>query len=435
MATGKTRSSGEAGGQRSVSGRTGEQGIAAGGDTGDRLVDVAACTDCRRRSWLLGKLGVRLDYRSRDESRLLELLRLSDEALIEAVGGRRRGQLRAEWLRRLDRRGAEETPSEEEQDAGVQTICRHRSGYPSGLGDDSGAPRMLHVLGGAHAAQRLARLTSRPTVAIVGSVQPSDYGMEMARGLARGLTASGVTVVGALANGIAAGAHAGALEADGASVMVMAGGVDVVAPVLREPLYARTLEHGCAVAEQPCGYPLRRWCEPARARVIAGLAQLTIVVEAGAGEAELRLARVTQSLGRTVAAMPGRVTSPVSVGTNALLMAGAPLVRGPADALDLLYRASPGASAENAGDDGVRWSGIQALLAREGQKHDDDEVELGDELRSVLAQVGAGRDTPGKLAAAGVDPGEAMLALSELEVLGLLARGDGGRYVPRESLV
>ncbi len=267
---------------------------------------------------------------------------------------------------------------------------------------------MLYVLGGR---ERLARLTAEPVVAIVGSERPTDYGMEMARSLARGLAASRVTVLGAFANGIAAAAHSGALEVDGPTVTVMAGGVDVVEPAGRRDLYERVLANGCAIAEAPCGCKQRRWSVIARARTVAALAAVTIVVEADEKPRDLRVPRIARALGRTVAAIPGRVTSPVSRGTNALLAEGAPLVRGPVDVLDLLY--------------GLGVSGLEASSLT---------TQLRPSLRTTLERVGAGRDTPGKLTADAEDPGETLLALAELELLGLLGRGDGGRYVPRESL-
>lgn len=461
-----------------------------------------ACHDCRRRGWLLGRLSKRLDYHSRDEARLLDLLALGDERLIEAIGGKWRRRLREEWERfeadaaadvSAERGGhgghdgaddvanpapsandaidgaANPTPSAqssdiEEQEASraakdataqkeaeaqsnVQTVCPHHTCYPSSLREHPGAPRMLFVSGGG--AQRLASLMSQPAVAIVGSVHPTDYGMEMARSLARGLSVSGVTILSGFANGIAAAAHDGALQAGGATVTVMAGGVDVVTPAGRRRLYERVIERGCAVSERPCGFAAWRWCELARARTIAMLAQLTIVVEAGASPAELRLARVACRLGRPVVAIPGRVTSPASVGTNMLLMAGAPLVRGPEDALEALARATcpiarppgtvtttrsghPALAYPSSPTIGPHWPEVEALLTRdEGASRTSG---LEPRLRSVLEQVGAGRDTPGRLAAAGADPAEAMLALSELELLGLLGRGDGGRYVPRQGL-
>jgi DNA processing protein len=265
------------------------------------------------------------------------------------------------------------------------------------------------VLGGR---ERLARLTAGPVVAIVGSERATDYGMEMARSLARGLAVAGVTVVSGFANGIPAAAHAGALETDGPTVTVMAGGVDVVVPAGRRGLYERVIASGCAIAETPCGMAQRRWSAIIRARTVAALAAVTIVVEADKQPWELRSAHIAQALGRTVAAIPGRVTSPASRGTNALLAEGAPLVRGAADALDLLHGVRPGQ---------LDSPSLPSTL----RPH----------LRATLERVGAGADTPGKLAHADDDPGETLLALAELELMGLLGRGDGGRYVPRQSLV
>jgi DNA processing protein len=412
----------------------------------------AGCRECARRSWLLGRLSVLLDFRSRDEQRLLELLALTDQELIQAIAGRRRTELRERWERfePAEPTGEDTREAETVNPApGIQAVCVHSPDYPSALREAGPGPRMLHLLGGR---ERLRALTSGPAVAIVGSRRPTDYGMEMARGLARGLAASGVTIVSGLANGIAAAAHDGALEAQGPTVTVMAGGVDVLAPASRRGLYERVIERGCAVAEPPCGTPVRRWCEPARARTIAGLAALSIVVEADIGPGELTVARAARMLGRTVAALPGRVSSPVSRGTNALLMSGAPLVRGPADALDLLYGAraswtgssrmqAPWMGALRSGEreDSPPGSGGQRAPDRPGPRSRPKPATparagLEPRLQAVLEQVGAGRDTPGRLAGAGVDPGEAMLALSELELMGLLGRGDGGRYVPRESL-
>jgi DNA processing protein len=292
--------------------------------------------------------------------------------------------------------------------ANVEILERGSPRYPRALGHGAGAPRTLYVLGGC---ERLARLTAGPVVAIVGSERATDYGMEIARSLARGLAAAGLTVLGAFANGIAAAAHAGALEYDGPTVTVMPGGVDVVAPVSRTGLYERVIASGCAISATPCGIKQRPWSALVRARTVAGLAALTIVVEADETPRDLRIAHCAQALGRSVAAIPGRVTSPVSRGTNALLAQGAALVRGAGDALDLLYGVSPGAL------------DTPSLPSR-----------LRPDLRVVLERVGAGADTPGKLTGAGEDSGQTLLALAELELMGLLGRGDGGRYVPRQSL-
>jgi len=358
-----------------------------------------ACLSCLRRSWLLSELSAPLDYRCRDRGRFLSLLTLSDEDLVGAVGGRRREE--------LQRAQAQFEARNVPLARGVEAVCRHDPSYPPAL-KDPGAPWMLNVAGGV---ERLHALATAPTVAIVGSSRATDYGMEMAKSLARGLAASGVTVATGLSDGIAVGALAGALEVGGGTITVMAGGLDVACPVRRRPLYQRASKAGCGLAEVPCGCAMRRWIQAARERILARLAELTVVVEAREGSRELAGAETAQALGRAIAAVPGRVTSPASSGTHALLMSGARLVRGPADALELLYGAdaqTPGAPAD----------------ARTG---------LEPRLRDTLERVGAGRDTPDKLASDAEDAGATLLALSELELLGLLTRGDGGRYVPRHG--
>jgi DNA processing protein len=111
----------------------------------------------------------------------------------------------------------------------------------------------------------------------------------MAKDLARGLAASGVTVTSGLRDGIAAATHAGALQVDGRTVAVTPGGLDVACPARRRSLYGRVKREGCIVAELPCGCRPRRWGEVAAERIIAGLAGLTIVVEAGSVPASWRV--------------------------------------------------------------------------------------------------------------------------------------------------
>jgi DNA processing protein len=383
-------------------------------DTTGAPTQRGACSECLRHSWLLAQLSSRLGYHARDRGRLLALLALEDEQLIQAIGGRGRRELRERHERF--------NPDHLHCSPGVQTICRHCHGYPRGLAlAREQAPRVLHVVGGA--ARRLQALSVAPTVAIVGSRRATDYGMEMARDLARGLAASGVTVAGSLSDGIAVAAQEGALEAGGETLAVLDGGLDVACPARRRALHERLLATGCVVAELPCGCNPRSWCQPARERTVVGLAQLTVVVEADECPGELQGARIARALGRTVAAVPGRVTSPVSRGTHALLLDGAALVRGPGDVLELLYEGDPPRNPRRA-PHGARRSacpvpGTAALAPR---------------LQAMLEQVGAGKDTPAKLSAASADAGEALLALTELELMGLLTRGDSGRYVPRQSL-
>jgi DNA processing protein len=268
---------------------------------------------------------------------------------------------------------------------------------------------MLNVLGGLG---RLRELVERPAVAIVGTRRASDYGVEMARSLGRGLAASGVTVVSGLMDELALAAHSGALEVSGISLAVLGCGLDAAFVARRRSIVDRLRRSGCLVSELPDGCEGRRWGPLASERIVARLCEVMVVVEADDSARELAGASIARTLGRAVAAVPGRVTSPGSHGTNALLMGGAHLVRGAQDVLELLNGGSWSAS-----------TGECPVLER-----------LEPRLAGILERVGAGRDTPEKLTGAAGGAGEVLLALTELELMGLLTRGDGGRYVPRGSL-
>jgi DNA processing protein len=271
-------------------------------------------------------------------------------------------------------------------------------------------------------AERLAKLTAAPVVAIVGSRTPSDYGSEMARSLARGLAASGITVSACLTDGIAGAAHVGVLDAHGASIAVMGGGLGVSCPARKRSLYERIVDAGCAMSELPHDCSGRRWGQLAAERIVVGLAQLTVLVEAEQTPGELAAARIAQTLGRPLGAIPGRISSPLAAGPHALLRDGAELIRGPHDLLELLYRLD---------DDGASPGTRPAKAPLLDESSPSPVSGLPGELRETLARVGSGCDTPEKLMRAGADPAGVLLALSELELLGLLARGDGGRYLPR----
>lgn len=357
------------------------------------------CLQCERRAWLLAKLSVRLDFRTRDLSRFWRLLELPDRELIEAIGGRRRADLNKAY--------GEWAPVSAQAGEHVDTLCRHYSAYPRSLREDAFAPHTLSVRGGV---ERLTGMLDEKVVAIVGARRATDYGMETARSLARGLAASGVTVASGLAEGIPSAVHSGALEAHGRTLTVTAGDIERCSPAWCAPLYRRIVDGGCAISEVQglSNARARLWWQSARARTLALLAQLVIVVEAAEHPWELACAQVAQAHGRRVAAVPGRVSSPASRGTNALLMSGARLVRGTQDALDVLY----GVGVCEASDPAAESTVLEARLA------------------TVLEQVGNGQDTVAKLTTRGAEPGEVAVALAELELQGLLLRGDGGRYVP-----
>jgi DNA processing protein len=170
-------------------------------------------------------------------------------------------------------------------------------------------------------------------------------------------------------------------------------------------LHARLIDHGAVVSEMPPGFGGHRWCFPARNRIIAALSTLTIVVEAATRSGSLITADLATDLGRTVAAVPGQVTSRASAGTNELLHAGAAVIRDARDALDLLF----GADAPRLPD---------APLPR-----------LEPAQLRLLEQVERGHGTVAELARTMEEAQAASRTLSELELLGLVRREFGGRYV------
>lgn len=381
-----------------------------------------ACASCMRRRWLLSELNGPLDYCARDRQRLLALLALEDSELLKAVAGRRVRELEAryEQFDAAELRNAGETEIAEH----LESSCCHRRAYPRALSGPAAA-RMLDVAGGAG---RLSGLTAAPVVAIMGSRTASDYGMEIARSFARGLAASGVTVAAAMTDGIAVAAHAGALDANAGSIAVIGGGLGASCPSRRRALLERIVRTGCVVSELPWDCRGRRWAQLAAERTIVEVAGLVVFVEAELTPGDLAPARIAHARGRAVAAIPGRVTSPLSRGTHALLMGGASMVRNPRDVLELLHRLA------DSDFDSDSDSDCDTQSTPRPSWGDDCASALEPRLKAALARVGAGCDTPGKLARACSDPAEALLALSELELLGLLARGDGGRYVVRAAL-
>jgi DNA processing protein len=251
--------------------------------------------------------------------------------LLAAVGGERVGYVREALDRRdldLDRRRFDQ--------AGVAAVCRHSSVYPRALEQLADAPAVLFVMG---RIERLGRLGNEPVVAIVGTRTPSPYGCEVAHSLGRGLGAAGVPVVSGLALGIDAIAHRGCLAGGGVPVAVLACGPDVVYPRRHRALHRQVREEGLVLSELPPGARPFRWSFPARNRIMAGLAQMTLVVEAADPSGSLITSDFARDLGRSVAAVPGHVTSRVARGTNGLLRDGAIPITRPEDVLDELFGA------------------------------------------------------------------------------------------------
>jgi DNA processing protein len=196
--------------------------------------------------------------------------------------------------------------------------------YPTPLLAAADPPLLLFLAGDR------AQL-GRPAVAIVGSRQATPQGLELAQGFAAELAGLGWVIVSGLARGIDGAAHRGALAAGGATWAVLGNGLDAPYPSAHRRLADEIRDRGLLLSEHPPGTPPLPPHFPARNRVIAGLSQGCLVVEAAPQSGSLITARLALDAGREVFALPGPIRSPQSQGCNALIQQGAQLVQSAAE--------------------------------------------------------------------------------------------------------
>ncbi len=203
---------------------------------------------------------------------------------------------------------------------GGMAISFENEGYPPLLKQLVDPPPVLYVLG-------QSEYLCTPSVAIVGSRAATSYGRRTAFNLGRNLANVSVTVISGLALGIDAESHLGALAGQGKTVAILGCGLDVVYPRQNLSLYRQIAERGTLVSEYPLGTRPEGFRFPARNRIIAGLCQGVIVVEAARRSGSLITAQMALDFGREVFAVPGQVDSCKSEGTHWLLQQGAKLVQ------------------------------------------------------------------------------------------------------------
>ncbi|HET6999262.1 MAG TPA: DNA-processing protein DprA [Solirubrobacterales bacterium] len=361
------------------------------------MTEPLACIDCLRRSWLLALLGPYIERIATGSvgSRSPELLRLSNEDLVEVAAPSVTTQL-------LGRIAALPESHFREALLAAQcwACCRHGDLYPDGLRDAADAPWALIGRGDPGLLDGLEPVGA---VTIVGSRRATSYGREIARELGQELAAAGMVVISGLAFGIDGCAHRGAIDA-GRTVAVLGCGPDTAYPAAHRSLWRRISEEGLVISELPPGASPWRWTFPARNRIMAALAGMTVVVEAAARSGSLITADLAADLGRDLGAVPGPVTSRASAGPNNLLAGGACLVRDAQDVLDAML----GAGATK--------------IERAGPA-------LDPGLTAVLAMVEEGEDTCDAVAAAlSLTGPEAAAALARLELFGYVTCSTMGVY-------
>ncbi|MEU9734032.1 DNA-processing protein DprA [Streptomyces sp. NPDC048002] len=299
------------------------------------------------------------------------------------------------------------------REAGVRFVRPGSAEWPRQL-DDLGDARPVGLWVRGPAGLRMWALRS---VAVVGARACTEYGAHTAATLAAGLAERGWVVVSGGAYGIDGAAHRGALASGGATVAVLACGVDRPYPRGHTQLINRIAEQGLVIGELPPGEHPTPSRFIVRNRVIAALTRGTVVVEAALRSGSLATARAAQRLGRHTMGVPGPVTSGLSAGVHELLRADAVLVTDAAEVVELV-----GEMGELAPD-------------RRGPVLPRDLLEPG--ARSVLNALPAGRAAPPDEIArsAATTPDDAVARLYELRALGFVERHGDGWKLTRQAVI
>ena len=285
------------------------------------------------------------------------------------------------------------------EEPGHALVTLADSAYPQMLLETPDPPVLLYATG------RL-ELLGRPALAVVGSRNATVQGVRDAEQFAKAFSEAGLTIVSGLALGIDAAAHRGGLAAQGSTIAVLGTGIDVVYPRQNAPLAARIAESGLILSEFPLGTRGLPDHFPRRNRLISGLAQGCLVIEAALASGSLITARAALEQGREVFALPGSIHSPLSKGTHALIKQGAKLVESADDVLSELNAFRRTASAST-----------RAPVADAG------------EAGSVLPHMGFDPiDLDSLCLRAGLPVEQVSVELLRLELAGRVAVLPGGRY-------
>ncbi len=355
-----------------------------------------------------------MDQERFDSIRLARSPRIGPVTFRQLVArfGRASEAIRAlpDMARRGGGRAAELAPERDiaEEIDRVRTLGAHwliwgDADYPALLAETGDAPPVFIYAGDI-------ALASGICVAMVGARNASAAARRFARGLAQELAGEGLVIVSGLARGIDTAAHMGA---GNATVGVIASGIDVAYPPENAALQEQIASHALLLAERSPGTVPRAQHFPSRNRIIAGLAQATIVVEAAPQSGSLITARLAGEYGREVLAVPGSPIDPRARGCNQLIREGATLVQSVADVIEAIGHIDPHVVRSPP----ASWEAAQVAM------------DVGDgELAAVHALLGPVAVPVDELVRqTGFDPASVQGALLELELAGRLERHAGGR--------
>lgn len=306
---------------------------------------------------------------------------------------------------------------------GARLLILGEPGYPPMLAAIESPPPVLWVLGDV-------ALLSRPSVAIVGARNASALGLRTARRLARELGEAGRVVVSGLARGVDAAAHGAALASG--TVAVMAGGIDRIYPPENEELARLIAAQGALISEVPMGVEPTSRHFPRRNRLISGLSEGVVLIEAASRSGSLITARYALEQGREAMACPGAPEDPRVGGCNALIRDGAALIRSAEDVLEALaLPRAPGLAEEGAEflfdadsfDDEESGDDYDALADFDEEGGDGDAA-LAEQILELLNAHPIEQDELARLC--GADSSQLSLALLELDLAGRITILPGG---------
>jgi DNA processing protein len=293
--------------------------------------------------------------------------------------------------------------------AGAEIIALEDERYPAALAAIHDPPPVLYVRGRLEATDALA-------VGVVGSRRCTHYGLEQAERFGQLLGRAGFTVVSGGARGIDAAAHRGALTGGGRTIAVMGCGLCQTYPRENDRLFEQIVseDRGAVISELPMRTAVLGGNFPTRNRIISGLSLAVLIVEAGRRSGSHITAREAADQGREVFAVPGRVDSPLSQGTNELIRNGAILVQ---DLDDIL---------EHLGGVGAKM-GVPEESQQELPPRGLDETESS--LLAVLREGPVGLDELAR--STGIDSGKAAAAMTMLVLKGLVIQQAGNIFAAK----
>ena len=197
----------------------------------------------------------------------------------------------------------------------MEIIKYGEAAYPARLSEIKNPPKELYYEGDI-------KMLEKTCVAVVGSRTTTMYGRNTAKAIARRLAENGVTVVSGMARGIDTCAHEGALDAEGNTAAVFGCGIDICYPPENRTLKTELERKGLVLSEYEAGTPANRYNFPNRNRIISGLCDITIVVQARNRSGALITAELAAEQGREVMAVPGNIDSQYNLGNNKLIREG-----------------------------------------------------------------------------------------------------------------